>query len=353
MPSRIIVDHCPVLVYVDEVEWQSFHTSVLSAGICLIFWIWDKWSRKRKIRNQLDEPSTRLQYADELKQDRFFRDPTSTKRFGENDYRRWLSRVLSWLDQVFGSNLFWSARGFSICVALAFIYSCLIVVWSWLIGVNPLGESLGILPRHWAWWTRLALFAIFLGQSTVGYFFFRSCMIADTWPGRLRSWGGLCLFSYVLIVVALTISTGVFEVFRPGMDHYSFTILLLSYWAAFLGCFCAAWQEKAEARTVVFLIAFTTFLALISAFADGFESPHDQYATLLFTVIPFANAGFDWLSLGISRLLARRLVQQPATIWVLVLHLGLDLFAAVVSLIGLAVILPLAVEIVQLGIPSS
>ncbi|MBL1217149.1 MAG: tetratricopeptide repeat protein [Planctomycetes bacterium] len=302
------------------------------------------------IRERLNDEQSRHQYAAELREDRFLH-ALQGRRYGEEDYRRRLSGLLDRLDTHLGKRLFLSPRGFIICVSVALIYGNLFVLLSWLFGFRASGEVLDILPIGWEWWKRAVLVILLAVEGILSY---HLCLRALQHPSKLWKigyWFAMCVCAYLSIALAHTLTTGIFRFFRPGMDHYSFAVLLLAYGAAYSGCMMAALRHQARWWVLVGLFVLLTAISGASAFADGVSGPHDQFTVLLILVLPMTNAVFDWPSWGISRWLMRALAARQATLRRLSIHILIDLCAALVLAIGIAAAMPVVVGLARVGIP--
>ncbi len=309
------------------------------------------------------------------------------------DYRRWLHKGLRGARSWFGRGQF-SGRGFCVCVALAVLYTNGIFLVTWVLG-GPgwLGTMavLPVLPVDWPVWLRLVSAAGIAAAFAVMVVVSRQHFEVDTWlmarVARLRtpefsattlawvvqltaaliagsftcyfgvSWSWSLLFiawalwAPTLMVVLTIILAALFVLIHTGSILSPFVLGLLLLVAVILSGVLAG----AEGACVVGVAVVTGFLPVVVAvqmimhygILPGFFGLFDPLflqTLFLFTVLlPVINAGWYWLSWGISRwlgilILLRRLVVSLVGHGVIAAAVGLGL------LVCLAVSLPAAVE---------
>jgi len=276
------------------------------------------------IREQLADPASRRQYSAELRQERFL-PGLDGRRYGEQDYRRRLRKVLIEIDRTFGKNLLLSPRGFLICVGCALVYSSLFLLLGWLVGMGAATGSLDVLPSEWEWWRRSLLVLMLAVETVITCRLSLTAFRKRSWLAKSTCWAMVCVVAYAATVVALAFTTYEFRLFRASMDHHAFAILLLTYVAALLGCLTAGILGRAQTWVLLTLIVVTVGLSLAGVVADAFYHTHHQFVILFMVALPLANALFDWPSWAISRRLMAALAARPATLGRLTGHTLLDL----------------------------
>ena len=263
----------------------------------------------------------------------------------DDSYAARLKTFLGWIDYFFDGNSqptqraytlsepahAWSASAYDRCLLLALVYPILAIIFCWTVAghVGPVESALG-LRGDAAWEQRLIAFVSLLFLPITYWKFFRA-------SGSYRVvWGIAFLVAFASAVAFAFAVTGAFAVIFASTGAFAFALAVTGAVAvtiaiafAVTGAFAFAvavavsyLSSKARERgwQGVFLVIYTAIMfGLCFAAARSFSAPEKAIfiqwmvakPLLLFLgLFTLVNAPFDWLSLGLTRLLLRYGIQK-------------------------------------------
>ena len=237
-------------------------------------------------------------------------------------YRGWLEGAENGLRRFFGQNLLgW--RAFDRCLLLALVYPIFLLLLAWLFGAAPSlgGEPLFDAGLAWPQRAMVVVAAVVTGFSV-------------WWTLRLH------------VAIAARLRRALPKRFQqhPFADFVSKVFVICAVLAGAVAVVVAVGVAIVGAGAVVVGGAVAVVGAGVGAVAVT------AIMVVLYVLLPLANAALDWLSWAVSRRLLLHLIGRGADAGVgtILWHAAADLIAAVGLLIGLAVLLPFMVQVINM-----
>jgi len=314
------------------IAWQGWGmTGAAVALLILLIWIlvWLLPFPSRSVEERLADPESRAHLRDRL---------GGVGPFGR--YRLAIRDLNNWLDGWFGPST--SGQALERCIAIAFVYPAVLFVATLIVA----GAARGQIALY-----EIGIFAVV--TALAGYLAqrgFRLLYRAGTnfWrfiggdSDLIRLIARVVLGALAVIIafaIAFVIASTVAGAFAEAGT------IVLAIIAAFALAFALA-GVLAVAGTAA---AMGVLLALTVA-ALAFAGEFAFLLLLFFVLLPMFNALLDWLSWIITRFFLRRVAQVSPTLsgaGLLILELTADLAAAVVLFLGLVVLLPNGIEVIN------
>ncbi len=314
------------------IAWQGWGmTGAAVALLILLIWIllWLLPFPGRSLEERLADPESRAQLRDHL---------GGVGPFGR--YRLAIRELNGWLDAWFGPAM--SGQALERCIAIAFVYPAVLFVATLIVAGAARGE--------------IAAYeiAVFLALTAAGgYLAHRVFQVLYRLGNNFwRFVGGdseliRLIARVVLGAMAVIIAFAIAFVIAStvaGAFAEAGTIVLAIIAAFALAFTLAGVLAAAGTAAAMALLLGLTIAAL--AFAGKFAF----LLLLFFVLLPMVNALLDWLSWIITRFFLRRVALVRPT-WrgagLLILELSADLAAAIVLFLGLVVLLPNGIEIIN------
>jgi len=314
------------------IAWQGWGmTGAAVALLILLIWmlVWLLPFPRRPLEERLADPDSRAQLRDRL---------GGTGPFGR--YRLAIRDLNGWLDGWFGSST--SGQALERCIAIAFVYPAVLFVATLIVAGAARGQIAAYEIGIFLVVTAAAAYLVhraFRLLYRVGTNFWR---FVGGDSDLIRLIARVVLGALAVIVafaIAFVIASTVAGAFAEAGT------IILAIIAAFALAFTLA-GVLAAAGTAA---AMGLLLALTVA-ALAFAGKFAFLLLLFFVLLPMVNALLDWLSWIVTRFFLRRVAQVTPT-WrgagLLVLELSADLAAAIVLFLGLVVLLPNGIEIIN------
>ncbi len=314
------------------IAWQGWGmTGAAVALLIVLIWIlvWLLPFPSRSLEERLADPDSRAQLRDRL---------GGAGAFGR--YRLAIRDLNGWLDAWFGPST--SGQALERCIAIAFVYPAVLFVATLVVA----GAARGQIASH--------EIGIFLALTAAGGYLahrgFRLLYRLGTnfWrfvggdSDLIRLIARVVLGAMAVIIafaIAFVIASTVAGAFAEAGT------IVLAIIAAFALAFTLA-GVLAVAGTAAAMALLLALTVAALAFAGKFAF----LLLLFFVLLPMVNALLDWLSWIVTRFFLRRVAQVTPT-WrgagLLVLELSADLAAAIVLFLGLVVLLPNGIEIIN------
>jgi len=314
------------------IAWQGWGmTGAAVALLIALIWIliWLLPFPSRPLEERLADPESRAELRDRL---------GGAGPFGR--YRLAIRDLNGWLDGWFGPST--SGQALERCIAIAFVYPAVLFIATLVVAGAARGQ---IAPYEIGIFLAVTVAAGYLAHRAfraiyrVGTNFWRFVggdsdlirLIARVVLGALA----VILAFAIAFVIASTVA---------GAFAEAGTIVLAIIAAFALAFTLAGVLAAAGTAAAMGLLLALTVAAL--AFAGKFAF----LLLLFFVLLPMVNALLDWLSWIVTRFFLRRVAQVTPT-WrgagLLILELSADLAAAVVLFLGLVVLLPNGIEIIN------
>jgi hypothetical protein len=247
----------------------------------------------------------------------------------------------------------WSGRAFGRCVQIAFVYPVMLLLLAWLIsgqgtiGTLPAFEETGDLADRL--WRAGLLLAAMAGFATT---LANSDRIEETVTGGIARALGFDDSTPPPII----------KIIRGGVAVAVFVAVAFAFAVALAGVSAVAGVGVvAVAIAVVFAGAVAGAVAVAGAGAGvvavAFAVDFDYFVVVavFLVVLPYFNALLDWLSWGVTRYFlakAERTASSLAGALLLTAELLADFLIAAILLVLLAALLPLGLELVNLGLSA-
>ncbi|SHJ05716.1 hypothetical protein SAMN04488012_104226 [Palleronia salina] len=281
-----------------------------------------------------------------------------------DSYRHALEYTLSVAEYLYGDRAI-GIRTYGVCLTLAMIYAFLSVAIAW-VAFNthaPAGLPLFLDTPGTDWrgigqrGGQLAMFAIGLGSAATiirrgpnitKFFVDRYDLLIGrltTRPGFLAKAGRWVVELIVVAIVPAAANVVAFAgagaVAFAGASAFAFAVAIAG--------------TLAGANAFAVIVAGAGAIAFAFAFAFAFAEGKTQIFTgvlLLYALLPVGNALADFLSVGATRFLLRKLDQKHVSLRRVLGHLVADLFAAVACLTILLVLLAGIIEAAHMMFPQ-
>lgn len=314
------------------IAWQGWGmTGAAVALLIALIWIllWLLPFPGRSLEDRLADPEGRAQLRDRL---------GGAGAFGR--YRLAIRDLNGWLDAWFGPST--SGQALERCIAIAFVYPAVLFVATLIVAAAARGQ---IAPYEIGVFLVVTAVAGYLAHRVFRLLYRLS---TNFWrfvggdSGLIRLIARVVLGALAVIIafaIAFVIASTVAGAFAEAG-----TIILAIIVAFALAFTLAGVLAAAGTAAAMGLLLALTVAAL--AFAGKFAF----LLLLFFVLLPMVNALLDWLSWIVTRFFLRRVAQVTPT-WrgagLLIAELGADLAAAIVLFLGLVVLLPNGIEIIN------
>ncbi len=314
------------------IAWQGWGmTGAAVALLILLIWIlvWLLPFPGRSIEDRLADPESRAQLRERL---------GGAGPFGR--YRLAIRDLNGWLDAWFGPST--SGQALERCIAIAFVYPAVLFVATLIVAGAARGQ---IAP--------LEIGVFLVVTAAAGYLAHRAF--------RLLYRAGTNFWRFVggdsdLIRLIARVVLGALAVILAFAIAFVIASTVAGAWAeagtivlAIIAAFALAFALAGVLAAAGTAAAMGLLLALTVA-ALAFAGKFAFLLLLFFVLLPMVNALLDWLSWIVTRFFLRRVAQVTPT-WrgagLLVLELSADLAAAIVLFLGLVVLLPNGIEIIN------
>jgi hypothetical protein len=314
------------------IAWQGWGmTSAAVALLILLIWIllWLLPFPRRSLDERLSDPEARAGLRDRL---------GGTGPFGR--YRLAIRDLTVWLDEWFGPAS--SGQAMERCIAIAFVYPAVLFVVTLIIAGAARGD---VAPHEIGVFIAATLAASYLARRV-----FRAIYRAGTnfWrfvggdSDLIRLIARVVLGATAVILafaIAFVIASTVAGAFAEAGTIVLAIVAAFALAFALAGVLAAAGTAAAMALLLVLTVA-----------ALAFSGKFAFLLLLFFVLLPMLNALLDWLSWIVTRFFLRRVATVPASLGgagLLILELTADLAAAIVLFLGLVVLLPNGIEVIN------
>jgi len=314
------------------IAWQGWGmTGAAVALLILLIWIlvWLLPFPGRGVEERLADPESRSLLRDRL---------GGAGAFGR--YRLAIRDLNTWLDSWFGPAA--SGQALERCIAIAFVYPAVLFVATLIVAGAARGQ---IEPYEIGVFLAVTAVAGYLAQRA-----FRLIYRAGTnfWrfvggdSDLIRLIARVVLGALAVIIafaIAFVIASTVAGAFAEAGT------IVLAIIAAFALAFTLAGVLAAAGTAAAMALLLALTVAAL-AFAGKFAF----LLLLFFVLLPMFNALLDWLSWIVTRFFLRRVAQVTPTLsgaGLLILELSADLAAAALLFLGLVVLLPNGIEIIN------
>lgn len=276
-----------------------------------------------------------------------------------------LTRLLGWVEGVYGPKLGW--RAFNISLTLAFIYPLLAALIGWQIANQNSPGGLQLFRQETEWIERLWRSGALLTAIICAAWIFSR---AGRWSKKLHGFFETRIApstSQLHFIFNASWWFPMVSYLFAAFGSIVFAVALVRFVASaleVLDAFALAGAGAfglAIAGAVVYAVAvfgaITVTATAAGAVVVAFASEPDQVAVVVFLylLLPLANALADWLSLAITRALLADMAQRRPGAWGLAAHLFIDLIAGAICLAlllaGLVGLLDLWATIHPAGLP--
>jgi len=314
------------------IAWQGWGmTGAAVALLILLIWIllWLLPFPGRSLENRLANPEARARLRDQL---------GGSGAFGR--YRLAIRDLNVWLDNWFGPST--SGQAMERCIAIAFVYPAVLFVVTLIIA----GAARGVIAPY-----EIAIFlAVTLAAGYLARRAFQAVYRAGTnfWrfvggdSDLIRLIARVVLGALAVIIafaIAFVIASTVAGAFAEAGTIVLAIIAAFALAFALAGVLAAAGTGAAMALLLVLTVA-----------ALAFSGKFAFLLLLFFVLLPMLNALLDWMSWIVTRFFLVRVALVPQSLGgagLLVLELTADLLAAIVLFLGLVILLPNGIEVIN------
>lgn len=314
------------------IAWQGWGmTGAAVALLIMLIWIllWLLPFPGLSLDERLADPEGRARLRDRL---------GGAGPFGR--YQLAIRDLNLWLDDWFGPST--SGQAMERCIAIAFVYPAVLFVVTLIVAGAARGE---IAPHEVAVFIAVTLVASYLARRA-----FRALYRASTnfWrfvggdSGLIRLIARVVLGATAVILafaIAFVIASTVAGAFAEAGT------IVLAIIAAFALAFTLA-GVLATAGTAAAMVLMLVLTVAALAFSGKFAF----LLLLFFVLLPMLNALLDWVSWIVTRFFLQRVARVSSSLsgaGLLVLELTADLAAAIVLFLGLVVLLPNGIEVIN------
>jgi hypothetical protein len=314
------------------IAWQGWSmTGAAVALLILLIWIlvWLLPFPGRSIEQQLADPEARPRVRDRL---------GGQGPFGR--YRLAISDLNEWLDDWFGPAS--SGQALERCIAIAFVYPAVLFVTTVIVAGVARGK---IAPYEIAIFFAVAALAAYFAHRAfrllyrVSTNFWRFVGGDPQLIGLIARVALGALAVILAFAIAFVIASTVAGAFAEAGTIVLAIIAAFALAVALAGVLAAAGTTAAMGLLLAMTVA-----------ALAFSGKFAFLLILFFVLLPMLNALLDWLSWIVTRFFLRRVAQVTPTlsgVGLLVLELSADLAAAMVLFLGLVVLLPNGIEVIN------